>query len=87
VCYNHLNDEFSSKENEMKKSTISTLILITSAVFNVIAIVMFSVQNSIAPAFLCIGSALLCIGVSMGRKNKEDEKSRENTNESEEGEK
>lgn len=48
----------------MKKKNIGLLFYLVSAVFNVIAIVIFASgsENSLGFAWVCLGSALLCLG-------------------------
>lgn len=60
----------------MKKKNIGLLFYLLSAVFNVMAIVMFSSGNESGTGamWLCLGSAFLCLGTALSRRKKEEEK-------------
>ena len=63
-------------EDIMKKKNVGTLFCILSAVFNVLAVVMFASGNEsgTAPLWLCLGSSFLCLGIALSRKAEESEK-------------
>ena len=60
----------------MQKKNIGLLIILVSALFNVMAVVTFSGGNEsgMGAMWLCLGSALLCLGTALSRKKEEEEK-------------
>ena len=57
----------------MGKKNIGPLFYILSAVFNILAIVMFAGDSGMGPMWLCLGSSFLCLGTVFSRRAREGE--------------
>jgi len=61
----------------MEKKNIGLLFYLASAVFNVLAIVMFAGGGSMGPMWLCLGSSCLCLGTVFSRRAREGKEEEE----------
>jgi len=61
----------------MEKKNIGLLFYLASAVFNVLAIVMFAGDSGMGPMWLCLGSSCLCLGTVFSRRAREGKEEEE----------